>query len=292
MSDEKIASTAFDRRAFLAYAAGFAAGAGVGTVPAPILAQAQPAGPFAAVDAFVLDTIRAVCVMVFPGSDEWSRVQGTPRPVPGPIEVGGGEFVVELFDRYLAAGDQLTRPLALALAAGLHDLGVPPPLLLGVSPEQGRTLDQALGYVYSDRVLPLSALVALVLTFGALLIAPGTMVGPLGSPFARLSLRDKCRVVELVERPLPELVSLIDGGLPGPLRGSGTGFLRFAGGILLEGTAFGVYSELTMFDPQTRTVAPRPPSWDLTGYRPDGLVEGHPELIGYYQGRTEVPAYA
>jgi hypothetical protein len=292
MPDERIAPTIFDRRDFLAYAAGFAAAAAVGSAPAPTVAQAQPAGPFAAIDAFILDTVRAVCVMVFPGPDEWSRVQGTPRPGPGPIEVGGGEFMVELFDRYLAAGDQLTRPLASALAAGLNDLGIPAPLLLGVSPEQGRTIDQALGYVYSDRTLPLSVLVALVLTFGALLVAPGCLVGPLGSPFARLSLRDKCRVIELVERPLPELVSLIDGGLPGPLRGSGTGFLRFAGGILLEGTAFGVYSELEMFDPVTRTVTARPPSWDLTGYRPDGLVEGHPDLIGYYQGRTEVPAYA
>ncbi|NKY26198.1 hypothetical protein [Nocardia gamkensis] len=292
MPDERIAPTIFDRRDFLAYAAGFAAAASAGSALAPAEAQAQPAGPFAAVDAFILDTVRAVCVMVFPGPDEWSRVQGTPRPGPGPIEVGGGEFMVELFDRYLAAGDQLTRPLASALAAGLNDLGIPAPLLLGVSPEQGRTIDQALGYVYSDRTLPLSVLVALVLTFGALLVAPASLVGPLGSPFARLSLRDKCRVIELVERPLPELVSLIDGGLPGPLRGSGTGFLRFAGGILLEGTAFGVYSELEMFDPVTRTVAGRPPSWELTGYRPDGLVEGHPDLIGYYQGRTEVPAYA
>ncbi|MFG3619323.1 hypothetical protein [Nocardia sp. NPDC047654] len=292
MPDERIAPTIFDRRDFLAYAAGFAAAASVGSAPVPTEAQAQPAGPFAAIDAFILDTVRAVCVMVFPGPDEWSRVQGTPRPGPGPIEVGGGEFMVELFDRYLAMGDQLTRPLVSALAAGLNDLGIPAPLLLGVSPEQGRTIDQALGYVYSDRTLPLSVLVALVLTFGALLVAPGSLVGPLGSPFARLSLRDKCRVIELVERPLPELVSLIDGGLPGPLRGSGTGFLRFAGGILLEGTAFGVYSELEMFDPVTRDVAGRPPSWDLTGYRPDGLVEGHPDLIGYYQGRTEVPAYA
>ncbi|WP_280317203.1 hypothetical protein [Nocardia wallacei] len=290
MSNEETAFTAAGRRHFLRYAASFAAAAGIGAAAAPIGARSP--GPLGAFEALVLDSVRGVCVMVFPGPDEWSRVQGVTWPGRGPIESGGGEFIVELFDQYLATGDQLTRPLAAALAAGLNDLGIPAAPLLGVSPEQGRTLDQALGFAYSDRTLPLSLLVGLVLTFGALLIAPASLVGPLGSPFARLSLRDKCRVIELLERPLPALVGLIDGGLPGPLRGSASGFLRFAGGILLEGTAFGVHSEMAMFDPVARAVVGRPPSWELTGYRPAGLLEGHDELIGYYQGRTEVPADA
>ncbi|MBF6175338.1 hypothetical protein [Nocardia blacklockiae] len=269
-----------------------AAGAGAGSLLAGAFPPRAEAAPLAGFDAFVLDTLRGVCVMVFPGPDEWSRAQGISRPGPGVVEIGGAEFVRNLFDNYLAAGDQLTRPLAAAFARALDDLGIPAQPLLGVTPEQGRRIDQALGYLYSDRVLPLSPLVALVLNFGALLVAPSTLVGPLGSPFARLSLRDKCRVFELLERPLPQLVSIVDGGLPGPLRGSGAGFLQFAGGILLEGTAFAVHSEMTMFDPRTRDVWPRPPSWELTGYRPGGLVEGHPELLGYYQDRTEVPADA
>ncbi|GAB2668604.1 hypothetical protein [Nocardia goodfellowii] len=295
MSDERFIA-ALDRREFLTRSAWFAACVSAGVlVPGGIrsgTAAAQAPGPLAAVQAVVLDTLRGVCVMVFPGSDEWSRAQGVWRPGRGPIEVGGGEFMMDLFDNFLAAGDQLTRPLAVAFAAALHDLGIPVAPLLGVTPEHGRRLDQVLGYVYSDRVLPLSVLVGLVLNFGALLIAPAAVAGPLGSPFARLSLRDKCRVLELIERPMPELVSIVDRGLPGPLRESGTGFLRFAGGILLEGTAFGVHSEMEMFDAATRTVSGRPPSWDLTGYRPDGLMEGHPELLGYYQGRTEIPAHA
>ncbi|GAA5108525.1 twin-arginine translocation signal domain-containing protein [Nocardia iowensis] len=291
MSDENDAATALDRRDFLTRVAWFVACAGAGSLGAgvisPSVADAQPVGPLAAVDAVVLDTLRGVCVMVFPGPDEWSRVQGTPRAGPGVIEVGGGEFMMGLFDNYLAAGDQLARPLALAFGQALDELGIPAPLL-GLSPEQGRRIDQSLGYMYSDRILPLSVLVMLALNFGAVLVAPGTLVGPLGSPFARLSLRDKCRVLELLERPIPELVSIVDRGLPAPLRGSGTGFLRFAGGLVLESAAFSVHSEMEMFDPRTRTVSGRPPSWELTGYRPDGLVDGHPELIGYYQGRTEV----
>ncbi|WP_107656684.1 hypothetical protein [Nocardia suismassiliense] len=293
MSNEDRALAGVDRRDFLTRMAWFVACAGAGSLaPGAITPTVARASPFAAVDAVVLDTLRGVCVMVFPGPDEWSRVQGTPRPGPGPIEVGGGEFMRGLFDNYLAAGDQLTRPLALGFAQALDELGIPAPQLLGVTPEQGRRIDQALGYRYSDRVLPLSVLLALALNFGALLVAPATLVGPLGSPFARLSLHDKCRVLELLERPIPALVSIVDRALPGPLRGTGTGFLRFAGGLILEAAAFSVYSEMEMFDPVTRTVPARPPSWEITGYRPDGLVEGHPELIGYYQGRREVPADA
>ncbi|MCM6778827.1 hypothetical protein NDR87_35665 [Nocardia sp. CDC159] len=292
MWDEGFDSVA--RRDLLIRAVRLAACAGAGALaPGAIaLAVARATGPLAAADGFALDTMRAVCVMVFPGPDEWSRVQGVSGAGPGPIEFGGGEFMVGLFDNYLAMGDQLTRPLALAVAQALGELGLPVAPLLGVTPEQGRRIDEALGYLYSDRVLPLSLLMALLLNFCTLLIAPGAVAGPLGSPFARLSLRDKCRVLELIERPLPQLVSIVDRGLPQPLRGSGTGFLRFGGGILLEATAFGVHSELELFDPRTRDVAVRPPSWGLTGYRPDGLVDGQPELIGYYQGRREVPVDA
>ena len=88
-------------------------------------------------------------------------------------------------------------------------------------------------------MLPLSLPVALLLNTGALLVNPTSIAGPLGSPFSRLSLADKCRVLEGVEGPVPQLLSIVDGALPVPLRGSASGFLRFAGGILLEGTAFG-----------------------------------------------------
>ncbi|MFF0490906.1 hypothetical protein ACFYTQ_17955 [Nocardia sp. NPDC004068] len=287
------AEGAVGRRRFLTYTAWLAAILGV----RPLLPAASPpiahaAGPLGPGDAFALDTMRAVAVMVFPGADDWSRAQGVSRNAPGPIEFGGGEFLMDLFDHYLAAGDQLTRPVAVGIGEALQDLGIPVAPFLGISPEQAHTVDQALGYAYADRWLPLSGLMALILTFGAVLVAPGSVVGPLGSPFARLSLRDKCRVVELLERPLPDLVSIVDRVLPGPLHGSASGFLQFGGGILLDGAAFAVHSELYLFDPATRDVRQRPPSWELTGYRPTGLVDGQPDLIGYYQGRTEVPADA
>lgn len=286
-----------DRRAFLArasllgpvVAAGLMLPPGRTTIPR---ASASAGGLMDAVEAFSLDTMRGLCVMVMPGPDEWSHQQGTPRVEPGPIEVGGGEFMKDLFDNYLAMGDQLARPLALGLGEALTDLGVRAEPFLGLSDAEGRRIDAVLGYVYSDRVLPLSLPVALLLNFGALLAAPASIAGPLGSPFSRLSLADKNRVLAGIEGPVPELVSVIDGALPVPLRGSASGFLRFAGGILLEGAAFGVYSEMNAYDPATGSVDPRPISWDLTGFRPRGLVDGHDELIGFYQGRTEVSADA
>ncbi|WNG86472.1 hypothetical protein C6A87_021915 [Mycobacterium sp. ITM-2016-00317] len=282
----------FDRRGFFYRAAAVGTLASAGSVfPTTLLpsrAVAQPGTPLAAVDAFTLDTLRGTIVMVFPGPDEWSRVQGTPRDDPGIIEWGAAEFMKDLFDRYLAAGDQVTRPVTLALSEALNDMGVPAPPFLGVSREQGRTIDEAIGYAYSDRVLPLSLPIALILNLGAVVIAPNSLVGPLGSPFSRLSLGDKCRVLQLVEQPLPELVSIFDQGLPVPLESSLSGFLRFAGGIILEASAFGVYSEMELWDRQARRVTARPVSWDLMSYRPNGLVDGHPEFLGYYQGRTEV----
>ncbi|UVE93857.1 hypothetical protein [Dietzia sp. B32] len=292
----------FNRRTFLTRASMFGAFVSAGIAfpgalpPSPGLvgrANAQTGSAVLdAVEAFSLDTMRGLCVMVMPGPDEWSRQQGTPRTDPGPIEVGGGEFMKDLFDNYLGMGDQLARPLALGIAQALADLGIQTGPFLGLSEPDGRRIDQVLGYVYSDRVLPLSLPVALLLNTGALLAAPPAIAGPLGSPFSRLSMVDKLRVLEGIEGPVPQLVSIIDGALPVPLRGTASGFLRFAGGILLEGTAFGVYSEQHNYNPVTRTVEPRPVPWDLTGYRPDGLVDGHPELLGYYQNRTEVPADA
>ena len=293
----------FNRRAFLARASmlGACVAAGVALPGAPDhssglagRANAQGTGSAAldAVEAFSLDTMRGLCVMVMPGPDDWSRQQGTPRPDPGPIEIGGGEFMKDLFDNYLGMGDQLSRPLALGLGEALSDLGIQTAPFLGLSQPDGRRIDQVLGYVYSDRVLPLSLPVALLLNTGALLAAPQSIAGPLGSPFSRLSLADKCRVLAAIEGPVPQLISIVDGALPVPLRGTASGFLRFAGGILLEGTAFGVYSEMNDYDPVTKQVSPRPISWDLAAYRPDGLVDGHPELLGYYQNRTEVPADA
>ena len=213
----------FTRRRFLARVSmfGTVVGAGIafpsrpGTGWGPHgIASAQVTGSAVldAIEQFSLDSMRGLCVMVMPGPDEWSRQQGTPRQDPGPIEVGGGEFMKDLFDNYLGMGDQLARPLALGLGEALSDLGIRTEPFLGLTEPDGRRIDQVLGYVYSDRVLPLSLPVALLLNTGALLAAPQSITGPLGSPFSRLSLPDKLRVLAAIERPVPELITRSSSG--------------------------------------------------------------------------------
>jgi hypothetical protein len=91
-----------------------------------------------------------------------------------------------------------------------------------------------------------------------------------------------------LEGPDSDLVALIDENLPEPLRQSVSGLLKFVGGALLEFGGFGTYSEYGQFDPSTKTLKGRPVGWELTGYQPNGPVEGWNELKGYYQGRKEV----
>ena len=56
-------------------------------------------------------------------------------------------------------------------------------------------------------------------------------------------------------------------------------------GSLLAVTAFLVYSEAGVFDPQTGSLTEQPLGWDLTGY--DGVADGRDELVGYYRGRRK-----
>ena len=103
---------AFIRRTFLARASMFGTVVGSGAFLPGAVGVAPAANAYGSVvldafSAFSLDTMRGLCFMSMPGPDEWSRQQGTPRTDPGPIEVGGGEFVMDLFDNYLGMGDQL-----------------------------------------------------------------------------------------------------------------------------------------------------------------------------------------
>lgn len=238
--------------------------------------------------------------MVMPGFDWYSLQQGTPRFDPGHRQVNLGEFVKTVLDNYLAAGDQLARPLALNIAQGLEANGVDVAPFLGVTREQARRIDDALGYEFNDRVLPLSIPVALLLNLLALGVAPNVIVGPLGSPFSRLSLEHKTRVFAQIEGPGVELAMQVDDALPEPIKGSAAGLLQFLAGALLELAAFGAYSETDLYDRTTNTMARRPIPWDLVRYRTErvsrannfGLTDGQDDFLGYYQGRTEIPADA
>lgn len=129
---------------------------------------------------------------------------------------------------------------------------------------------------------------ASLLNLVATTVRPTAVAGPFSAPFARLSFADKARVFAAIEGPMPALVAALDVNLPEPLTASLSGLLQFLGGALQEFAAFGSFSEYAVFEPDTRRLRSRPVGWRITGYQPDGPVEGWDEFLGYYENRKEV----
>ncbi len=290
-------SPALGRRAFLARVGllGAAIGAG-GLLPRSALAQPGAGDGLApVVDALrpvlaelARDTLNGLSVFVLPGSDEYSRAQGTPQTGPGGLETRTTEFLIDSLDNFVPFPDEIARPMAQALATGLDNSGVALPSL-DILPSEAATLDAALRLLLdNDATVPLSLAVAGLLNLVATQVNPAAVSGAFLSPFARLSYPEKARAFELLEGPDADLVALLDAEFPQPLQDSVSGLLRFVAGALLEFATFGGYTEYSVFDPATKQLTGRPIGWELSGYQPDGPVEGWDDFIGFYQGRTEV----
>ncbi|MGH3451708.1 MAG: hypothetical protein ACRDQW_13485 [Haloechinothrix sp.] len=285
-----------DRRAFLARIG--LLGAVVGTSGLlPRLASAQVDNPVLpeAVDLLrpvlaelARDTMNGLTVFVCPGPDAYSAAQGTPREEPGAMEAETPDFMLASLDNFVPFPDELARPIGAALATGLADSGIPLPGI-EMLPQELATLDKAFAaFLRNDATIPLSFPVAGMLNMVATQVNPLAVNGAFLSPFARLSYAEKARVFELIEGPDADLIATFDVHFPEPLRNSVSGLLRFVGGALLEFANFGSYTEFAVFDAASKQLTGRPVGWQLSGYQPDGPVEGWDDLIGYYQGRTEV----
>lgn len=284
------------RRVFLARIGVLGATVGAGGLALGRAASGSPTPPLAqVVDALrpvlaelARDTLNGLTTFVVPGPDPYSRAQGTPRTEPGALEAEATDFMIEALDNFVPFPQQLVRPVTTALSTGLSDLGIElPGDLLDLLPLPLDTLDEALTRLLdSDDAIPLSLVVALLLNLVATQVNPLAVSGPFASPFARLSFAEKSRAFALIEGPDADLVALLDTELPEPLRASVSGLLRFVGGALLEFPAFGAYNERAVFDASSRTLTGTPVGWQLTGY--GGASDGWDELLGYYQGRTEV----
>ena len=238
------------------------------------------------------DTLNGFVAFVLPGQDPYSQAQGTPRGEPGGIQARGADFLIHNLDRFLPLADQIIRPATTSLVAGLRDLRVPLPLLgpIALPIPLGQVEDALLFILANDEAAPLSLPVALLLNFVGTLVDPASLNGPFLSPFARLSFAEKARALEMVETALPDLVALVDDGVPQPLRSSVSGLLRFLGGALYEFAAFGCVGESQVFDRASRTITARPVGWQLTCYLPDNQTgDGWDDFLGYYQDRREVP---
>ncbi|MQA88580.1 MAG: hypothetical protein GEV03_29220 [Streptosporangiales bacterium] len=286
-----------DRRVFLASVGVLGAAGAAGILPrlafagpgdealGPVLRTLRPV-----LDELSRDTINGLVVFAAPGPDPYSKAQGTPRPEPGGIEARGPDFVINALNNYLPVPDQLVRPVVAALKTGFEDLDLPLPSGLADLPtDQIESLDDALSVLLeNDQAIPLSLVVALLLNFLAARVNPAAVNGAFVSPFARLSYREKARVFQLIEGPDSDLVEMLDRDMPEPLRNSVSGLLKFVGGALIEFATFGSYCEWGALDQKTKILQSRPVGYELTGYIPNGHVEGWDDFRGYYQGRRKV----
>lgn len=293
---------ALARRAFLARIGLLGAAAGTaGLLPAAHAASAQAVSaqgllpiPVSLLRSVLRelarDTVNGLSAFVLPGNDAYSRAQGTPRGEPGALAAKATDFYLDSLDNFVPFPDQLVRPLAAAFVTAVDDSGIQLPVSLGgLLPIQLVALDDALARVLAnDETLPISFLIAGLLNLSATRVNPLSLRGPFLSPFARLSYAGKARVFQLIEQADADLVAMLDNGLPQPLHNSLSGLLRFVGGALLEFGPFGAMNEYAVFDRRTRQLTARPLGWTLTGYQPNGPVEGWDDFRGYYQGRTEV----
>jgi hypothetical protein len=243
-------------------------------------------------DELARDTLNGVAVFVVPGPDAYSAAQGTQRAEPGALEARTPDFLIRALDNFVPFPDELAGPITAALATGLADTPIRLPSLLDSLPLQPvRTVDKALSALLQNhQAIPLSMTVALTLNFVATQVDPAAVAGPFLSPFSRLSFAQKARVFALLEGGDADLVALLDRRLPQPLRQSVSGLLKFVAGSLLEFAAFGSYSEFGVFDAGTRSLTGRPVGWGLTGYLPNGVVDGWDDFQGYYQNRRRVTA--
>lgn len=232
------------------------------------------------------DTMNGLAVFVVPGPDPYSAAQGTPRTAPGAIEAKTPEFLMAALDNFVPLPDQVADPLTGALAIALEAQPIPlPDELISLPLGEVDTLHEAVrGLLDNDETIPASVPIALLLNLVATRVNPAAVSGAFVSPFARLTYAEKAEAFALMEGADPELVGQLDSNLPEPLSESLSGLLRFVSGALLEFGGFGTFCEWAVFDPATKQLEHRPVGWQLTGYQPDGPVEGWDDLLGYYPG--------
>ncbi|NEA35776.1 hypothetical protein [Streptomyces sp. SID13031] len=238
--------------------------------------------------ALARDTLNGLTAFCLPGPDQYSRTQRASSRTPGAMEAGATDFMITALDNFVPFPDALAQPISAALVTGLADTGISLPGL-EILPAELRSLDQAFSaLLQSDEAIPLSFPIAGLLNLMATQVNPAAVNGPHLSPFARLTYAEKAKTFELIEKTDSDLIALLDVQFPEPLQESVSGLLKFVGGALIEFATFGAYSEFAVLDKKTKTLRKRPVGWALTGYQPDGPVEGWDDFIGYYQGRKEV----
>lgn len=137
-----------------------------------------------------------------------------------------------------------------------------------------RTLDQAIPLVVGERdfSVPGGLAYALLLKSYALNVSPFSAIGPFANPFANLNWTQKREALIRLDAAPPLNRTQI----------------TFAGNALITLAAFGAFTEGNAYHRGERRLLRTPVGWQLTKYQ--GVSDGHPDFIGYYQDRTEVSA--
>lgn len=232
------------------------------------------------------DTYRALAAWVVPGPDAYSRAQGETSPTPGGVEAGAGEFLLYGLDRYVPASDELFRPVAHALLTGTSATapGPLPPVPLEALGAVDDELQQVLA---SDRTVPITLLVAMLLNSLAVQVDSAALAGPFpASPYANLTHGQKTEAFRRLEEDSASIAARLDGDLSEPMRSAFSGVLGLLGASLPNFAAFAVYSEFHAFDRATRTARVRPIGWELSNFAPGRRTppDGWAEFRGYHRG--------
>lgn len=157
-----------------------------------------------------------------------------------------------------------------------------------IAAEAGRLIKEALDFFVpapdgagsNDETLRISDATALAINNVAMTVSPGQPVF-FPSHFARLSYADKLATWQRLEEDTREADVTGQLGVLQLLFGLLPGFVQFFG-----------FSEGAVWDAASGTATARPVGWEHAGYLPGRTtgVEGHDELIGYWQGRTAADA--
>lgn len=141
--------------------------------------------------------------------------------------------------------------------------------------------------VENDETMPISGGIASMINVVAATVNPIGEPAPFPSLFARLTYGDK---VETWRRLEEETRALDSSQMPEPFTHS-AGMLQFVFGVLPGFVQFFAFSEIDVWDADSRSLTERPVGWDHAGYlREFGTrpPEGWDDLKGYYGGRWEV----
>ncbi len=245
-------------------------------------------------DAVTLDTFKGVTSFVVPGNDWHSITQGEATWAVGGLAADTEDYLLENLDNYLPWPKDIGNSILSALGGALSNSAgsIPFSLAILLKPVEViilNAIDKKIDDLIGDsEVIPLGHVFSLILNITATMVNPLTINGGHISPFARLKFDEKVEVFKRLETGEPSIRDLIGGSLTAQenafLPDLMSTFIR----SLLQLTAFGSLSEWHALDQTTKTLTERPVGWDLTGYLPNGPVEGHDDFIGYYQGRTQI----